>query len=67
MKLETLAGSINGRLGDLDWVPIHYIYRSTPRRGSATSIVPRGFAHPSVTESRSRTNRRGGPYPSDPL
>jgi trehalose 6-phosphate synthase len=30
-ELETLAGSINGRLGDLDWVPIHYIYRSTPR------------------------------------
>jgi trehalose 6-phosphate synthase len=31
-ELETLSGSINGRLGDLDWVPIHYIYRSTPRR-----------------------------------
>jgi trehalose 6-phosphate synthase len=31
-ELETVAGSINGRLGDLDWVPIHYIYRSTPRR-----------------------------------
>ena len=31
-ELESLAGSINGRLGDLDWVPIHYIYRSTPRR-----------------------------------
>ena len=31
-ELETLAGSINGRLGDLDWVPIHYICRSTPRR-----------------------------------
>jgi len=30
-ELETLSGSINGRLGDLDWVPIHYIYRSTPR------------------------------------
>ena len=30
-ELETLAGSINGRLGELDWVPIHYIYRSTPR------------------------------------
>jgi trehalose 6-phosphate synthase len=31
-ELESLAGSINGRLGDIDWVPIHYIYRSTPRR-----------------------------------
>jgi trehalose 6-phosphate synthase len=31
-ELESLAGSINGRLGELDWVPIHYIYRSTPRR-----------------------------------
>ena len=31
-ELETLSGSINGRLGELDWVPIHYIYRSTPQR-----------------------------------
>jgi trehalose 6-phosphate synthase len=31
-ELETLAGSINGRLGELDWVPIHYIYHSIPRR-----------------------------------
>jgi trehalose 6-phosphate synthase len=30
-QLETLAGSINGRFGELDWVPIHYIHRSTPR------------------------------------
>ena len=31
-ELESLAGSINGRYGELDWVPIHYIHRSTPRR-----------------------------------
>lgn len=31
-ELESLAGSINGRFGELDWVPIHYINRSTPRR-----------------------------------
>ncbi len=31
-QLELLAGSINGRFGELDWVPIHYIHRSTPRR-----------------------------------
>jgi|SRR5581483_3218102 len=31
-QLETLAGSINGRFGGLDWVPIHYIHRATPRR-----------------------------------
>jgi trehalose 6-phosphate synthase len=31
-QLETLAGSINGRFGELDWVPIHYMHRSTPRR-----------------------------------
>ncbi len=31
-ELETLSGSINGRLGELDWVPIQYIHRSTPRR-----------------------------------
>jgi len=31
-ELETLSGSINGRFGELDWVPIHYIHRSTPRR-----------------------------------
>ena len=31
-ELETLSGSINGRYGELDWVPIQYIHRSTPRR-----------------------------------
>ncbi|MDX2201852.1 MAG: trehalose-6-phosphate synthase [Hyphomicrobiaceae bacterium] len=31
-QLESLAGSINGRYGEVDWVPIHYIHRSTPRR-----------------------------------
>jgi trehalose 6-phosphate synthase len=30
-ELETLAGSINGQFGELDWVPIHYIHRSLPR------------------------------------
>ena len=29
--LEALSGEINGMFGELDWVPIHYIYRSTPR------------------------------------
>lgn len=31
-ELESLSGMINGKLGELDWVPIHYIHRSTPRR-----------------------------------
>ena len=31
-ELDTLVGSINGRFGELDWVPIHYIHRSIPRR-----------------------------------
>src|SRR5262249_44837426 len=31
-QLERLAGSINGQFGELDWVPIHYIHRSTPRK-----------------------------------
>jgi trehalose 6-phosphate synthase len=31
-QLEALAGSINGRFGELDWVPIHYIHRTAPRR-----------------------------------
>src|SRR5262249_18695080 len=31
-QLESLAGSINGQFGEIDWVPIHYIHRSTPRR-----------------------------------
>jgi trehalose 6-phosphate synthase len=30
-QLEALSGKINGMFGELDWVPIHYIYRSTPR------------------------------------
>ena len=31
VELETLSGSINGRFGDLDWVPIQYIHRARPR------------------------------------
>ncbi len=30
-ELETLSGTINGKFGELDWVPIQYIHRSTPR------------------------------------
>lgn len=30
-ELESLAGSINGRYGELDWVPINYIHRTIPR------------------------------------
>lgn len=30
-ELESLSGSINGRFGELDWVPIHYIHRPVPR------------------------------------
>jgi trehalose 6-phosphate synthase len=31
-ELESLAGHINGHFGEIDWVPIHYIHRSSPRR-----------------------------------
>ncbi|MEI9900835.1 MAG: trehalose-6-phosphate synthase [Hyphomicrobium sp.] len=31
-ELETLSGRINGHFGELDWVPIQYIHRSTPRK-----------------------------------
>jgi trehalose 6-phosphate synthase len=27
-----LSGTINGKFGELDWVPIQYIHRSTPRK-----------------------------------
>jgi trehalose 6-phosphate synthase len=30
-RLEGLAGSINGKFGDIDWVPIRYIHRPVPR------------------------------------
>ena len=30
-ELETLSGTINGKFGELDWVPIQYIHRATPR------------------------------------
>ena len=30
-ELESLAGSINGRYSELDWVPINYIHRSVSR------------------------------------
>ncbi len=31
-ELESLSGAINGRFGELDWVPINYIHRPIPRR-----------------------------------
>jgi trehalose 6-phosphate synthase len=30
-QLESLAGSINGRYGELNWIPINYIHRTIPR------------------------------------
>jgi trehalose 6-phosphate synthase len=30
-ELESLSGAINGRYGELDWVPINYIHRPMPR------------------------------------
>ncbi len=30
--LEGLSGQFNGKFGELDWVPIHYIHRSATRR-----------------------------------
>jgi trehalose 6-phosphate synthase len=30
-ELEALSGAINGRYGELDWVPINYIHRTMPR------------------------------------
>ncbi len=31
-ELESLSGAINGRYGELDWVPINYIHRPMPRQ-----------------------------------
>lgn len=31
-SLERLTGKINGLYGELDWMPIHYIHRPTPRK-----------------------------------
>lgn len=31
-SLEGLTGKINGLYGELDWMPIHYIHRSAPRK-----------------------------------
>jgi trehalose 6-phosphate synthase len=30
-ELEALSGAINGRYGELDWIPINYIHRPMPR------------------------------------
>ena len=30
-ELKSLSGAINGRYGELDWVPINYIHRPIPR------------------------------------
>jgi trehalose 6-phosphate synthase len=31
-RVEGMVGRINGRFGDTDWVPVHYMYRSYDQR-----------------------------------
>lgn len=31
-ELEGISGAINGEYGDVDWMPVHYIHRSVPRK-----------------------------------
>ncbi len=31
-ELEGISGAVNGAFGDVDWMPVHYIHRSVPRR-----------------------------------
>ena len=45
-ELEQLSGTINGQLGDFDWMPVRYIHRALPRetlaalfRGSKVGLV----------------------------
>ena len=35
-ELESVAGRVNGRFGDFDWVPVRYVHRSYPRDRLAT-------------------------------
>ncbi|NBC31527.1 MAG: alpha,alpha-trehalose-phosphate synthase, partial [Alphaproteobacteria bacterium] len=30
-QIETLEGHVNGRFSDVDWIPIHYTYRTVER------------------------------------
>lgn len=69
LELETLAGSMNGRYGELDWVPIHYIHRSVPRTQLAN--IYRASKIGSVTPLRDGMNLVAKEYvaaqnPDDP-
>ncbi len=68
-QLETLGGSINGRFGELDWVPIHYIHRAAPRR--RLTAIYRSSRIALVTPLRDGMNLVGKEYvasqdPDDP-
>jgi trehalose 6-phosphate synthase len=68
-ELEGLAGAINGRHGDFDWVPIRYIHRSVPR--SSLAGIYRSSAVGLVTPLRDGMNLVAKEYvaaqdPADP-
>ncbi len=56
-QVESLVGRINGEIGELDWVPVRFLYRSYPQASRALRCWPRPI-HPA------RSSRRTGQHDS---
>jgi trehalose 6-phosphate synthase len=68
-ELEGISGAINGEFGDVDWMPVHYIHRSVPRKRLKT--LYRSAAVGFVTPLRDGMNLTAKEYvasqdPADP-
>lgn len=68
-ELEGISGAINGEFGDVDWMPVHYIHRSIPRKRLKT--LYRSAAVGFVTPLRDGMNLTAKEYvasqdPADP-
>lgn len=68
-ELEGISGAINGEFGDVDWMPVHYIHRSVPRKRLKT--LYRSAAVGFITPLRDGMNLTAKEYvasqdPADP-
>jgi trehalose 6-phosphate synthase len=63
--MEGITGAINGEYGELDWMPVRYIHRSTARAGCrAVPCVQRGAGDAAARRhepGRQGIHRRAGP------
>ncbi len=58
-ELEGISGAINGEFGDVDWMPVHYIHRSVPRKRLKTLYRCTAVAIHHTAAERDQVDREG--------